>query len=88
MLTEFCSIKIDVLRGDLMNKKTLEWLKDNTHILKIQKSNINGSRDTLFADKSDEWVAGYKDGYQSIIDQFTEIINRVEGKRKSNYFKN
>lgn len=63
-----------------MNKKTLEWLKDNTHLLKIQKSNINGSRNTLFADKSDEWVTGYKDGYQSIIDQFTEIINRVEKK--------
>ena len=64
-----------------MNKKTLEWLKDNTHLLKLQKSNINGSRNTLFADKSDEWVMGYKDGYQSIIDQFTEIINRVEKKR-------
>ena len=65
-----------------MNKKTLEWLKDNTHILKIQKSNIDRSRETLFADKSDEWVVGYKDGYQSIIDQFTEIINRVEEKHK------
>ena len=39
-----------------MDKKTLEWLKDNTHILKIQMSNIDRSRETLFADKSDEWI--------------------------------
>lgn len=63
-----------------MNKKTLKWLKDNTFILKIQKSNIEGSRNTLFADKSDEWINGYKDGYQSIIEQFTEIINRFDEK--------
>ena len=63
-----------------MKKKAIEWLKDNTYILKIQKSNIDGSRDTLFADKSDDWIDGYKDGYQSIINQFTEIINRYDKK--------
>ena len=67
-----------------MDKKTLEWLKDNTHILKIQKSNIDRSREILFADKSDEWIDGYKHGYQSIINQFTKIINRVEEKNKNN----
>lgn len=63
-----------------MKKKAIKWLKDNTYILKIQKSNIDGSRDTLFADKSDDWIDGYKDGYQSIINQFTEIINRYDKK--------
>lgn len=63
-----------------MNKKTLKWLKDNIFILKIQKSNIEESRNTLFADKSDEWINGYKDGYQSIIEQFTEIINIFDEK--------
>ena len=63
-----------------MNKKTLKWLKDNIFILKIQKSNIEGSRNTLFADKSDEWINGYKEGYQSIIEHFTEIINRFDEK--------
>lgn len=58
-----------------MERHTLEWLKETTHLLRIQKGNVNSNRTTLFKNHTDEWVEGYQAGYTSIIEQFSDIIS-------------
>lgn len=58
-----------------MDEKTMEWLKDTTYTLKIQKGNAIGNN-SIYRGKSEEWLDGFEKAYDVIIEQFEDLIKR------------
>ena len=53
----------------------MEWLKDTTYTLKIQKGNAIGNN-SIYRGKSEEWLDGFEKAYDVIIEQFENLIKR------------